>query len=306
MSQITSKEKNKIIKGGVSSPPLLFDRHILRKRYCHASSSFPDFLENRWISTIAERLIFTRRRFSRVLIIGAPQDRVQDFFVNYDEQPEITIYDLSPRMRTETQKQQYFPTLVGDEEFLAVAAQKFDLVISFFHLHRVNDLPGCLWQIRHILEPDGLFLGGLIGGNSLIELRNALHDAEYALKQGIHPRVSPMLSAQDAGALLQRAGFSLPVVDADALVILYSSCAALFKDLRAHGQSNILSQRQKTCASRQIFKDAADIYAQNFADENGLLPATLETIYISAWSPSLTQPRPLKPGSAQLKLQDFL
>lgn len=299
------------MRAGVSSPPHLFDRHILRKRRGRDAVSFPHFLKNRWISTLAERLIFTRRRFSRVLIIGAPQDRVEDFFLHYDELPEITIYDLSTHMRTsqirtETQKQRRFPTLVGDDEFLAVGAQKFDLVISFFHLQWVNDLPGCLWQIRHVLQPDGLFLGGLVGGDSLFELRNALHDAEYALKEGIHPRVSPMLNAQDAGALLQRAGFSLPVVDADALVILYPSCAALFKDLRKHGQSNILSQRQKTCASRQIFKDAADIYTQNFADESGLIPATLETIYMSAWAPSPTQPRPLKPGSAQLKLQDFL
>ncbi len=185
-------------------------------------------------------------------------------------------------------------------------AESFDLIVSALSLHLVNDLPGALIQLRRALKPDGLFLGAVLGGSSLQELREALAIAETEIAGGVSPRVAPFADIRDMGALLQRAGFALPVTDSEVLTVRYDNLFALMKDLRAMGAANTLFERARKPTSRRLFLRAAEIYAERFADADGRIRATFEIIFLSGWAPHESQQKPLRPGSAQVRLADVL
>jgi SAM-dependent methyltransferase len=174
---------------------------------------------------------------------------------------------------------------VGDEEALPLAPLSTDLFVSTLALQWTNDLPGALTQIRRVLKRDALFLAAMTGGRTLVELREALFTAEAELSGGASPRVLPMADVRDAGALLQRAGFALPVADRDLLTVRYDSVFALIADLKAMGASNVLVERARRPPPRRLFARAAEIYGERFADPDGRLRATFEIISLSGRAP---------------------
>jgi SAM-dependent methyltransferase len=190
-------------------------------------------------------------------------------------------------------------------ELIAGPAQP-DLILSNFDLHTVNDLPGLLAQIRRALQPDGVFIAAFPGGETLYELRHALTHAELALSGGVSPRVFPFIDKQQAGALMQRAGFALPVVDSDIIKIEYTSLTRLMHDLRFMGEGNAIAARKKDIPPRSLFAHAEEIYKRDHAVPSGNLIATFEIIHVIGWGPADTQQKPLKPGSAQIRLADAL
>jgi SAM-dependent methyltransferase len=190
------------------------------------------------------------------------------------------------------------------EETLA-AEGGFDLAVSLFSLQWINDLPGSLVQIRRLLKPDGLFLAALLGGNSLAELREAFARAELATRGGISPRVAPFADVRDAGGLLQRAGFALPVADVERLTVRYADFSALVRDLRVHGFTNALAERSKQPLRRDTLKALLEQYARQHSDKDRLL-ARFETLYLTGWAPHPSQQQPLKPGSAKARLAEAL
>ena len=173
--------------------------------------------------------------------------------------------------------------------------------MSLLSLQEANDLPGALIQIRRALRPDGLFLGAIAGGGTLAELRESLLAAETELYGGASPRVAPFTDVRDAGALLQRAGFALPVADVETVTVRYASMFGLLRDLRAMGASNALVARTRR-PSRRLFARAAEIYAERFADPDGRIRATFAIVWMSGWAPHASQQKPLKPGSATVSL----
>jgi SAM-dependent methyltransferase len=179
-------------------------------------------------------------------------------------------------------------------------------VVSSLALHWVNDLPGTLLQIRRVLQPDGLFLAVMAGGETLNELRHSLAAAESEVEGGLSPRVAPFVEVRAMGTLLQRAGFALPVADVDRLTVRYADLAGLFRDLRAMGATNALTARRRRPLRRRTLQRAAEIYAERFADADGRLRATFDLLWVSAWAPHESQQQPLKPGSAKMKLADAL
>ncbi len=189
-------------------------------------------------------------------------------------------------------------------EFLA-AEGPFDVAVSLFSLQAINDLPGALVQIRRLLKPDGLFLGVLFGGATLTELRQSFTAAESELLGGASPHVAPFADVRDMGALLQRAGFALPVTDIERLTVRYSVLSSLIRDLRAHGQSNALSGRRKNFVGKRMWGALNEHYARHHA-QDGKLIATFEMLYLTGWSPDKSQQQPLKPGSAKARLSDAL
>ena len=193
-----------------------------------------------------------------------------------------------------------------DEEALPFADGSLDLVVSALALQFVNDLPGTLIQIRRALKADGLLLAALIGGDSLTELRQAFAAAESEIEGGVSPRVAPFADVRELGALLQRAGFALPVVDSDRLTVRYNSVFALMRDLRRMGATNALNERRRSPLRRATLQRMADIYAERFADPDGRLRATFEVAWLSGWAPHERQQKPLKPGSAARRLADAL
>ena len=194
------------------------------------------------------------------------------------------------------------PALAAEAEALPFAAQSFDLVVSSLALHWTNDLPGALLQLRHVLKPDGLLLANLWGGETLGELRRALVEAELEVEGGASPRVSPFADLPDLGALLQRAGFALPVVDCDRIEATYPDALALMRELRAMGEGNAVLERRKGFSRRATLAAAAARYAALYAKADGRIPATFELVTLTAWAPHETQPRPLRPGSAAHRL----
>ena len=197
--------------------------------------------------------------------------------------------------------------VVVDEEALPFADGSLDLVVSALALQFVNDLPGTLIQIRRALKPDGLLLAALIGGDSLTELREAFAQAESEIEGGASPRVAPFADVRELGALLQRAGFALPVVDSDRLTVRYKTVLRLMRDLRRMGATNVLDRAPPHAAqARRRYAGMAEIYAERFADADGRLRATFEIVWLSGWAPHESQQKPLKPGSATQRLADAL
>jgi len=173
-------------------------------------------------------------------------------------------------------------------------------------LHWINDLPGALIQMRRCLRPDGLLLASMLGGRTLEELRACLLAAEAEVAGGASPRVSPFADARDAGGLLQRAGFALPVVDADLVDASYPDALALMRDLRGMGESNATIDRARSFTRREVLLRAAAIYAERFGGPDGRVKASFEILTLTAWAPAPSQPRPLRPGSAAARLADAL
>ena len=188
---------------------------------------------------------------------------------------------------------------------LPLADGSADLVVSLMTLHWANDLPGALAQVRRALKPDGLFLGTLLGAGTLKELRAVLTEAELEERGGVQARVSPFADGYDGAALLQRAGFALPVSDVDRLTVTYCDLSALIRDLRGMGETNVLAGPIRPL-NRAILLRAAGLYAERFGDADGRIPATFEIVNLAGWAPHESQPKPLARGSAKTRLADAL
>jgi NADH dehydrogenase [ubiquinone] 1 alpha subcomplex assembly factor 5 len=282
----------------------IFDRALLaeRRRRAAAAARQHDFLLARVAEDLAERLAIVRRRFPLAANVGAHHGvlsrRIRGMagierIVDVDAAAELLAG--APDLR-----------VVADEEALPFADASLDLVVSALSLQLVNDLPGALIQIRRALKPDGLLLAALLGGATLQELREAWLAAESEVSGGASPRVAPFADVRDLGALLQRAGLALPVVDSQTLTVTYSDPLALMRELKGMGASNVLAARRRAPVTRRLLLRAAEIYAERFAAADGRVPATFEILTLTAWAPDPSQPQPLRPGSATARLADAL
>jgi SAM-dependent methyltransferase len=195
---------------------------------------------------------------------------------------------------------------VSSLESLPLEAASANLIVSPLSAHLTNDTPGLFIQIMRALQPDGLFLAAIPGAGTLAELREALLSAEEELTGGVSPRVIPFADVRDIGALLQRAGFALPVADVESYTVRYDSLFPLMRDLRHMGMANPLINRSKRSPGRKLFLRAAEIYAERFSDPDGRIRATFSMIYVSGWSPHESQQKPLRRGSAKVSLASVL
>ncbi|QGM45265.1 class I SAM-dependent methyltransferase [Methylocystis heyeri] len=283
------------------SPPIIFDRALVRKRLARAlEKGAPDFLMQRAAEDLQDRLFAIRREFPRALDLATPTAHFAQVLAARAQAAPLRAAATFPSA-AETGVR-----VAADEEALPFAPQSLDLVVSGMALQWVNDLPGVFAQVRRSLAPDGLFLACMAGGSSLTELRQALAQAEAEILGGASPRVSPFVEVRDLGSLLQRAGFALPVTDADVFTLRYDSMFALCRDLRAMGAANALAAGSRRPLRRSVFLRAAQIYAEKFSDTDGRVRASFEIIWLSGWAPHESQQKPLKPGSAQMRLADAL
>jgi len=191
-------------------------------------------------------------------------------------------------------------------EEVPLEPQSANLVLAPLSLHLTNDTPGVFIQIRRALRPDGLFLASIPGAGTLQELREVLLATEIELTGGASPRVIPFADVRDVGGLMQRAGFALPVIDAETYTVRYDSIFPLMRDLRAMGMTNPLLARSRKPLTRAFFMRAAELYAERYADPDGRIRATFSIIYVSGWAPHESQQKPLRPGSAKVRLADAL
>ncbi len=259
------------------------------------------FLIDRVADELGERLTAVLRRFDRAVDLGTPTDAVRRVLAASGKVATIVAAEPAAAWLPASSLR-----VAADEEALPFADGSLDLVVSALSLQFVNDLPGTLVQIRRALQADGLLLAALIGGDSLTELREAFAAAESEIEGGVSPRVAPFADVRELGALLQRTGFALPVVDLDRLTVRYQSAFALMRDLRRMGATNTLSERRRTPLRRATLAKMAQIYAQRFADADGRVRASFEIAWLSGWAPHESQQKPLKPGSATQRLADAL
>jgi SAM-dependent methyltransferase len=285
----------------------IFDRRLLRLRRDRAAATLADhdFLFREIGERLADRLDDIARRFPCALELGCRDGGWASRLDGRGGIETLVQCDLSPAMAANAARRGA-PALCADEEFLPFADASFDLVASNFNLHWVNDLPGCLIQIRRILKPDGLFLAAMPGGGTLGELRSSLTAAELEAEGGVSPRISPFVELRDAGALLQRAGFALPVVDCDTLTVTYPEALTLMRDLRAMGESNAIGAGRRSFTRRGTLFAAAAEYGRRWAQPDGRIPATFQILYLTAWAPHPSQQRALRPGSAKARLAEAL
>jgi NADH dehydrogenase [ubiquinone] 1 alpha subcomplex assembly factor 5 len=284
-----------------NTPPILFDRARLRKHRTRKASQFAahDFLHREAAERLADSLAFITHTFPVIVELGAHTGQLTALLAN---RPGTTHYipcDLTAK---------HLPTsgVVIDEEFIPFADNSVDAVVSVLSLHWVNDLPGTLAQIHRILKPDGLFIAVVPGGETLRELRQIFAATESARSGGVSPRVAPFIDVRDAGALLQRAGFALPVADSDTLTITYPNLFALMADLRGAAQSNMLANQSNIFTPRGFFMDAASRYATQFSDAENQIIATAELVTLTGWKPAANQQQPARRGSGKVSLTKAL
>lgn len=265
--------------------PLLFDRALLRARLARArKQGEASFLLDRVAEDMADRLAAVTRDFADVADIWTPG--------------EVLRPPLADRFGSVARI-----ALDAGSEVLPLQPESLDLAVSALAFQFVNDLPGVLAQIRRALRPDGLLLAAMLGGDTLTELRQSFAHAEAEVEGGVSPRVAPFADLRDIGHLLQRAGLALPVTDLDPVVVRYDNAFALMQDLRRMGGTNILVERRRQPTRRATMLRMAQTYAERFSDPDGRIRATFDIVWLSAWAPHESQPKPLRPGSAKASLE---
>ena len=288
----------------MSEAPLLFDRRLLRQR----RARFAAEIEERKVllayvaREIAERIEIILRAFPRALDLGAYRGLLGRTVADLPSVGDVMYAEsvLAYARRCPT------PAVVCDEDVLPFKDGAFNLIVSGLALHRVNDLPGSLIQVRRALAPDGLFMAAVLGAKALTELRQCLLKAEEEIDGGVSPRVAPFGDVRAYGALLQRAGFALPVADAEEIEVVYPSPRALMEEIRALGGGNVLMARSKKPLSRRTLARAEELYRSRYGTPDGKVTATFQFVFMSGWAPDPSQQKPLKPGSARNRLADAL
>jgi SAM-dependent methyltransferase len=271
----------------MTTPPKLFDPDQITRNLRRRPAG-DNFVRDLVVEDLADRLSTYRRTFASGLIVGPDRATLPETLATADAPVHFRRVDAFA------------------EDFPELADASQDIVISLLHLQAVDDVPGTLVRLRRALKPDGLLLAAFLGGDTLTELREAFLAADLQVSGGASARVAPMAQVRDGGALLQRAGFALPVADVESHRVRYANPFALMAELKALGASNPLADRPRRFATRTLLAAAAQAYAQRDADPDGRVRATLEIIWLAGWVPHESQQQPLKPGSATVRLGDVL
>lgn len=298
MTETTLEKKSKFKPSLEESR--VFNRDLIKTRREKCAQRFQshDFLVREISNHLIDNLQDIKRSFNHVLNMNLLADQNSAKF----KDSIIINQDLSHNML----RQRSGLRIQADEEFLPFKNNSLDLILSCLTLHWVNDLPGSLKQMFNGLKADGLFLGAMFGGETLTELRSSMMKAELNTRGGMSPHISPFVDVRDAGSLLQRAGFALPVVNTERITVTYSDAFALMKELKSMGENNALINRYKGLSSKKMMIETAQIYHDLYADNKGRIPATFDILYLQGWSPHESQQKPLKPGSAKMSIKDAL
>jgi NADH dehydrogenase [ubiquinone] 1 alpha subcomplex assembly factor 5 len=286
-----------------SAATAIFERSVWRRhRERAARSGCVDFLHAEIAERLVNRVDAIGRSFHRVLDLGVHAGALSRRLAACPATGQIVALDPARGFIA----RQSGTRVVADPELIPFHDKSFDLVVSGLALHWTADLPGALIQLRRALKPDGLLLAAMFGGTTLVELRTALIEAELTEEGGVSPRVSPTVELADASGLLQRAGFAMPVADMDTITVTYPDLLALMRDLRGMGETNALAARRRTPLRRATLARAAAIYRERFGNGDGRIRATFEIVYLTGWAPDVGQPKPLRPGSAAVRLAEAL
>eukprot|EP01134_Creolimax_fragrantissima_P004761 CFRG4761T1 len=297
----------------------IFDRKVKRKQRewaaQHPDSTKCDYLRHAVAENLCDRMIDVSRTFPKVLDLSSGAGHMTHQ-IPLDRVDSIVQMDNCHKMLTRDNKAARFllddgsdegllvTRVVGDEEFLPFAPKSFDAVVSCIGLHWVNDLPSLFKQVSKILKPDGMFMGAMIGGDTLFELRCSLQLAEQEVKGGFSAHISPMVGPSDVGSLLQGAGYTLLTVDQDCIIVNYPSPKELINDLKIMGESNAIKTRSSRL-TEDVLEATTRIYKRDYGNSDGTIPASFDIVYFIGWTPDPSQQQPMKKGTAEFNLKEF-
>ena len=301
-SSRNSRRRDEFVNETAPAANALFDRRAWRAHRDRAPRvGAVDFLHAEVTERLIDRLDVVNREFAVALDLGARDGGLARALAARRGTTRVVAAEPATQFLARAPA----PRVAADPELVPFRDASFDLIASVLVLHWTADLPGALVQLRRALKPDGLLLAAMLGGNTLVELRTALFEAELAEEGGVSPLVSPAIELADAAALLQRAGFALPVADSETITVSYPDVVALMHDLRGMGETNALGARRRFLR-RATLARAALIYAERFGGTDGRIPATFEILFLCGWAPHPSQPKPLRRGSATARLADAL
>ncbi|KAF9006693.1 S-adenosyl-L-methionine-dependent methyltransferase [Cyathus striatus] len=314
---------------GTVGPYQVFDRNAKKLQKDRAvtrnngeRSRTVDYLRDEIADRMMERFIFSyyfkdiKQNFNTIVDLGSGPGHFSKL-LEKDKVEKSIMIDSSEKTLHRDPDSEFevdVERMVADEEnlFRVIEHNSQEAIVSCLSLHWINDLPGIdefkigtLVQIRESLKPDGLFLGAMIGGDTLFELRTALQLAEVEREGGISPHISPMTDTRDISNLLGRAGFTLLTVDTDEVKVGYPSMWELITDLQDMGEGNAVIGRRNSIP-RDTLAAASAIYNALHGNEDGTVPATFQIIYMIGWKPAPTQPKPLERGSGKVNLKEVL
>jgi SAM-dependent methyltransferase len=278
----------------------IFNRGLLQKRRDQAAMHFEkhDFLNREITLRLLDNLQDIKRDFNTILNMNGHPEPISQHFkdkIIFQQDLSLSMLKASP-----------FTKIHADEEFLPFQDHSLELVFSALNLHWVNDLPGALIQIFKSLKPDGLFIGAAFGGETLYELRSAMMKAGIDVLGGTRPHISPFMDVRDAGGLMQRAGFALPVVSKERITVTYADAFALMKELKGMAETSCLIKGFKGLSKPSLMMKVAEHYHTDHAKADGRIPVTFDILYFQGWSPHESQQKPLKRGSAKMSIIDAL
>ncbi|EJF90464.1 methyltransferase domain-containing protein [Bartonella tamiae] len=286
------------------SQHVIFDQILIEKFRQRAFEKYGtqgDFLLAHVLEDLQERIANVDRNFALTAYLHSHTSSGIDALKHSNKIHDFEVIETDERYGS-----QFHTFHRRDREFLDLPIQHFDLIVSLLSLHIVNDVPGVLTQIKRSLKPDGLFLGVLPGAGTLGELRETFLQAETEIYGGASPRIYPFMDIRDAGALLQRVGFAMPVTDVENITVRYDSTYHIMRDLRAMGMQNALFKRSRKMMTKRFFERVNEIYSERFSDCDGRIRASFSFIWLSGWAPDDSQQKPMKPGTAKVSLIDAL
>lgn len=273
--------------------------HKLRRRNAAATLPTVDFLLQEACARLADRLLDIDRSFPLTVELGCHHGAFVDHIAP-EKVGQLVQCDLAERMVAQAPS---LLKLVADEEALPFAHNSLDAIFSTLSLHWVNDLPGCLIQCLQALKPDGLFLAVMPGPHTLQELRQSIVAA--SAETGLKPYISPFVEVRDAGGLLQRAGFALPVVDNETITITYRDPMNILRELQKMGETNALLEQHKGLTGKSFWPRVIEHYQQHHTTEDDTFRVTVELVFLTGWKPHASQQQPAKRGSGKVSLSTF-
>jgi hypothetical protein len=278
-------------------PPKTFDRDQIARNLARRRAPDADFVTPLVLEDLADRLLTVTRTIGKAVILAPDASALPQ--VLSTKNGAFPVTRVSTALATPD-------AALADPEALSLPETGYDLIVSVLDLQVINDVPGFLSRVRAHLAPDGLFMAAFLGGLTLTELRQAFLAADAQILDGAFARVAPFIQLGDAGGLMQRAGFALPVTDVETHTVRYADALALMRDLKALGASNPLAERPSLLARPVLLAAASAAYAEIAGDPDGRVRATLEIVWLSGWAPHESQQKPLAPGSAKVSLKSVL
>ena len=257
----------------------IFNDKLHKLRRERAFKNWQNFSYLKKISSerIFERLYEVNRKFELGLELGSHYGELGHLLKNHNKINYLLQTDLVFNYCKKS-KDNTFESLQLDFNKMPFKINKFDVVLSTFVIHWIEELPALLKTLKKIMKPDSLLLINFFGGKTLSELQKQLINHEIKYLGGSSPRVMPFVDIKSAGALIQNAGFKVPIIDSEKINISHKSLLSLFKDLRGMGQTNCMSS-----VSRPLRKDTISKLENSMINKNKIT-TIFELITITAWS----------------------